>query len=201
MHVKTGSRFCVEAKARDPVSQARQMAAVEGADGPNFGIINKLHKALGKHAEHPRVVFIELALPVAPREDTIEGIIKAITAEIRAKEAKLSVRGQPALPAYLFITNHPFHQRIDGLATGPAVLALGFKITDFGHGFTFRRFSEYVAAQERHGPMVELMKSVAEHQEIPSTFNGEIPAFAFSDDGDPPPLQIGSTYLIPDADS
>ena len=197
-HMTSGQRFSVEAKARDPESQAKRLAAIESSPNPNFGLVNKLYSALGKHADHPRVVFIELSLPVELRAENRDSIVRIITEEIRSKESTLQIDGQPAPPAYLFVTNHPFHHRLDSLAGAPAVLALGFNMPGFGYDFTFRRFHEYVAAREQHGPMIDLMKSIATHREIPSTFDGEMPEFAFSDPVDHPRLEIGKTYLVPD---
>jgi len=46
--------------------------------------------------------------------------------------------------------------------------------------------------------MFELMSSIRTHYDIPSTFDGEIPEFAFGDAA--PRLRIGHKYLVPDAD-
>ena len=77
------------------------------------------------------------------------------------------------------------------------MIADGFKIDDFGPDAAFVDFKEMLDARDRHKEMFALMRSLRTHDEIPSTFEGEIPELVFGDDKHPR-LQIGHWYLVPD---
>lgn len=198
-HKTTGKKFSVEAKARDAESQAERLAAIGKDPQVNFGIGNKLYRALKKRADYPRVIFIELSLPLDLDAQNIDVIAGIIESEVRPKEVSLNIRGEPAPPAYLFITNHPFHHRPDELATGWALIPMGFKIPNFGYGFSFNDFRDYVASREEHAAMYQLIKSISDHREIPSTFDGSMPELSFAKTT-MPRLEIGRTYQFHDAE-
>lgn len=73
----------------------------------------------------------------------------------------------------------------------------GFQISDFKSGVQ-ASLREVINAREKHIEMHELMKSIKDHSEIPSTFDGEIPEFAF--DRDAQRILIGERYMVPDVD-
>lgn len=196
-HRQSGKRFSVEAKARDAESQAKRMETFGTSDRLNFGLGGRLHSALRKRADHPRIVFIELSLPLSITPENKDTMIETITAEVAEKEITLTIAGAPAPPAYLFVTNHPFHHRLDELVGGPEMVVLGFKIPNFGYGFSFSDFRDYVTSCEEHAPVLELAESIRSHHEIPSTFDGEMPELVFSRQKDAPRLEIGRTYLVP----
>ena len=169
-HRQSRKRFSVEAKARDAESQAKRMEGFATSQRPNFGLGGKLYSALRKRADHSRIVFIELSLPLSITPENKDTVIETITAEVAEKEKTLTIAGAPAPPA---VTNHPFHHRLDTLAGGPEMVVLGFKIPNFGYGFSFSDFRDYVASCEEHAPVLDLAKSIRSHHEIPSTFDGE----------------------------
>lgn len=199
-HRQSGKRFSVEAKARDAESQTKRMEGFATSERPNFGLGGKLYSALRKRADHSRIVFIELSLPLSITPENKDTMVETITAEVTEKERTLTIAGAPAPPAYLFVTNHPFHHRLDMLAGGPEMVVLGFKIPNFGYGFSFSDFRDYVASCEEHAPVLDLAKSIHSHHEIPSTFDGEMPELAFSRHKDAPRLEVGRTYLVPTDD-
>lgn len=61
LYPRTGKRFSVEVKARERAAGAS--AAEDVDDVKRLRVANKLNKALGKKAEHTRVVMIEINLP------------------------------------------------------------------------------------------------------------------------------------------
>jgi hypothetical protein len=73
---------------------------------------------------------------------------------------------------------------------------VGFQIPDFKSGVQASR--EVIDAREKHIEMHELMKSIKDHSEIPSTFDGEIPEYAFNPDAHG--ILIGERYMVPDED-
>jgi hypothetical protein len=107
----------------------------------------------------------------------------------------MTITGTPAPAAYLFVTNHPYQYNLETTSSRPAVLAEGFKIPDFKIDSRFRSIRDVLKAREKHYEMFQLMDSIRTHYEIPSTFEGEIPEFAFG--RTPQRLQIGHKYSVP----
>lgn len=163
-----------------------------------LGIGNKLYKALIKESDLPRVIFIDVNVPDVVMSDEPEGWVRAALDQLREKEKRLTIKGEPAPSAYVFITNHPYHHNLAGLDTGYAVVADSFKIPDFGADARFTKFKDLLASRERHKEMIDLCNSLGTHYEIPSTFDGEMPELAFGDGKDVSRLKIGSWYQIPD---
>jgi hypothetical protein len=177
---QTGKKYSVEAKARLPNKES-------------VGISNQLYKALRKKANHARIVFID--------HNTLnfEENIPAITQEIKQKELDLEIDGVPAPSCYLFITNHPFEYDLEGICENRSGFARGFKILDFNFDFNFSNIRDILKAREKHADVVNLIKSMIDHVEIPVTFDGEQPEFAFAGGNAPPRLIIGKKYIVPNS--
>jgi len=75
-------------------------------------------------------------------------------------------------------------------------MAEGYKIPDFKLDAEFNNLRDALRTRERHQEMFQLMRSVQEYQEIPTTFDGEIPEFAYGETSSR--LLIGKKYLVPD---
>jgi len=178
----TGRKFSVEAKARQP-----------GKATANVG--NQLYAALQKRTPEARVVFIDVNVPDAASDRERVAWLEEALASIRAKEATMTIDGQPAPGAYVFLTNHPYQYSLESTEYRRVVVSEGFKIPDYKIESTFRSIRDALVARDKHHEMFHLMKSIRNHYEIPSTFDGEIPEFAF--DRATPRLRIGNKYLVP----
>jgi len=75
-------------------------------------------------------------------------------------------------------------------------MAEGFQIPDFKGDTAFRSLREAIEARERHIEMHDLMQSILDHADIPATFDGEIPEFAFGNASNR--LLIGRRYQVED---
>ncbi|MDR4501161.1 MAG: hypothetical protein MRJ96_06895 [Nitrospirales bacterium] len=182
----TGTKYSVEAKSREP----HKTSAV---------ITNQLYNALRKTANHQRVVFIDVNVPETADEIQSLTWLQEAVLSMREKETDLTINGQPAPEAYVFVTNHPCRYALERPAPRQVVLGEGFKIPDFKHDFTSLSIREALHVRDKHHPMFKVIDSVKDHSDIPSTFDGEIPEFAF---GEPnvPRLKIGEKYLVPRED-
>lgn len=178
----TGNKYSIEAKSRTPNKETTD-------------IVNQLHAALKKNAAFKRVVFIDMNVPLQfERSEEIEWMSGALRS-LRNKEGMLTIKGNPAPEAYVFVTNYPYHLHLDTICSSRAILAEGFKISDFKMGVAFPSIRDALNAREKHKDMYQLMASLKNHDEIPSTFDGEIPEFAF--DETIPRLKIGNYYTVP----
>lgn len=176
---ETGEKYSIEAKARQPFKK-------------DVGIGNQLYEALKKEARYKRVIFIDANIP-----DMVESLQK-ITDELKEKESTLTVNGQPAPLAYIFITNHSYAYDLTGCRFERGGFAHGFKIEDFSVDAKFYNIREALEVRKKHKDMESLITSMKEHGEIPVTFDGEIPEFSFNDEAKKNRLLIGNRYLIPD---
>jgi len=182
----SGRSFSVEAKHR---TWGRGQDPTTGR--PRIG--RKLDDALQKHANHPRVVFIDVNVPDdAKNEGMPRFMMRALE---QARHFERSPRGRNLPPAYLFITNRPYHHDLGGTGHRRCFIAEGFHIADFKGDATFATLRAAVDARDAHIDMHRLAESLAKHNEIPATFDGESPELAFG--RNPDRLIIGRRYLVP----
>jgi hypothetical protein len=193
----TGKKFSVEVKTRER-SMASAGTGEDIDDIKRLRVANKLNKALGKNAEHARVVMIEVNVPELVT--TSAGWPESAMRQIRENEKSDFPDGGKKPSAYVFVTNHPFHSNLGIADTGMQVLATGFHMADFGLDAGHTSYKAVLESRERHVEMFALMNSMRTHYEIPSTFDGEIPELAFGSDEQLPRLQFGRWYLVPLAD-
>ncbi|MES2364720.1 MAG: SEC-C metal-binding domain-containing protein [Pseudomonadota bacterium] len=179
---KTGRKFSVEAKHR--AGARRRMGHL-------------LTGALAKHAAHSRIVFIDINIPDDGSE--VDGPVNMNSAirRLRGFEGKL-INGQPLPPAYLIVTNSPWQHHLDTTSFRSCIDIDGFQIPDFKANVPVSTLRAAIQAREDHIEIHELIQSIKDHSDIPSTFDGEIPEFAFNEGI--PRLLIGQHYLVQDED-
>lgn len=159
---RDGESFSVEAKARQPLKS-------------NFDIGNQLYKALRVQAACRRVIFIDMNVGANVDYDDFKE--KALSA-IRGRENSLTIDGNPAPPAHIFVTNHPYHLALEETEIPRVCLTAGFKIDDFGHDSQFPSYTEAHKARRKYSALHDVQKAIASYS-IPMTFDGEVPEFAF----------------------
>ena len=177
---KSGEKYSVEAKARQPYKSG-------------LAVGNQLYNALKKVAKHRRVIFIDVNV------ENLLGGIQDVIKELKEKESTLTIDKRPSSSAYVFITNHAFVYDLEGCSFERMGYAYGYKIPDFNVDTKFSNLREALAARDKHRDMETLIQSIRDHSEIPVTFDGEIPEFAFSKEAKEKRLLIGNRYVIPDS--
>jgi hypothetical protein len=182
---KTGKRFSVEAKRRQP-----------GKTSLDVG--NQLYEALRKDAQHTRLIFIEVNVPDDSDDQRTVEVLGGALKSLRTREPKLTINGQPAPPAYVIVTNNPYHYSQNTPCKHYALVE-GFKMPYFKFGDQYSDIRAALKLREKHQAVTALMKSMGEHSFPPSTFDGDIPDLAFSEDKSQGRLLIGSNYLLPTA--
>lgn len=190
---QTGKNFSVEVKARNP-SDGRH----DNVHHPN--IWHKVKQALRKSAEHERVVFVEVNIPDVVGGDFAGTWAESALDKLAEAESYSKGEGGPYPPAYVIITNHAYHNNLESSDVGLQAIATGYRIPKFGPRATVSRFKYYLEYLDRHKEMLALFDSLKTHSQIPATFDGEIPEFAFGPDEDYPRLKIGHEYIVPNAD-
>ena len=179
---KTGRKFSVEAKHRA---------------GSAFRLGRQLNRALAKKANHTRLVFIDINVPDDTTDTEVPGYMQRALADLRKFEGRI-INGKPLPDAYLVITNSPWHHHLDTSNFRCVAMAEGFQIQDFKVDSTFPTLRAAIESRDHHIEMHDVIQSMKDHGEIPSTFDGEIPEFAFGN-GEAR-LLIGQRYLVTDPD-
>jgi hypothetical protein len=179
---RSGRSFSVEAKHRA---------------GNSYHPGRQFTRAMAKRALHQRIVFIDVNVPDDTADADVPRHLRVALAEIRALEGNV-VDGQPLPEAYVVVTNTPWHHHLESQLFRCSAMADGFRIADFKHDTPFFSLRAAIEARERHIEMHELMRSMKDHADIPSTFDGEISEFAFGRSA--PMLLIGQRYLVNDPD-
>ena len=123
--------------------------------------------------------------------------LEKVFKDLESAEKSITIGGTPAPSAYVFITNHSDYYNLDSTKFPSVIVAEGFKIPDFGVNAKFSSIRSAFKAKEPHADLFQLIDSMREHNEIPSTFDGEIPALHFNKISSVPRLKIGNKYLIP----
>ncbi len=190
----TGMRYSVEAKTRSAAGVLGKREGKATVEDPN--VRNQLHKALLKEAKHTRIIFIDVNVPDTETKSEENLFLVDAIRTVHAAESTLTIHGEPAPPAYVILTNHPYDYSRNETKFRTSVLVDAFKITDF----VFREpqpLKTHIEAREKHIDMYSLLQAMKDINEIPSTFDGENPEFAFGNK-DYPRLIIGNKYLVPD---
>jgi hypothetical protein len=188
---QTDRRFSVEVKTRSGPDNGGDLRS-------RLKLKNKLSQALKKKLPWTRVVFIDLNMPeiIADADDPS---VSELLALIEEAEQTLKINGGPAPPAYLFLTNQPFHYNLSAMEGAALIGALGFRLDRFQpRSATFR---EIILGREQHPEMYRLIDSMKIHGEPPATFDGEHPEFAFDPQAGHARWLVGNEYLVPGPDS
>jgi len=173
-------KYSVEAKARN-------------ANKKNISIGNQLYKALKKDVKNnKRVIFIEMNIP------DLNNKIPEIVEELKRKESSLTIDGKPAPSAYLFITNHSYIYNLEDTNFERMGFIYGFKIDDFYNIYETATLRDAINSREKHKDIEHLIGCLKDYNNIPATFDGEIPLFVLDDKARENRLLIGDKYIVPD---
>jgi hypothetical protein len=155
---------------------------------------SQLRSALKKDASYDRLVFIEMNIADSMTGDGADALISNIVQVLNSRE-RLTVDGGPTPPAYVIVTNNPYSYYPDS-AIDRWAGAHGYKIPDLKIRTQFQNLREMINARDKHREIFDLMESVRNHAAIPSTFDGQIPEFAFGNASSR--LIIGNEYPFSD---
>ena len=148
--------------------------------------------ALSKQANHTRVVFMDINTPDDGRGDVRPLFLTTVRDRLRAWEGT-AFNGQPRPAAYVLMTNAPWEYDLDGPAGRSTCLAEGFQIPDFKEDAMFPTLRAAINARKAHQEIRELVQSIADHSEIPSTFGGELDVYSHDDAPVPPRTSVRIT--------
>lgn len=182
-------KYTVEAKA---IRREGALGAIKNTTQTALrkSIRNQLYDALKKPSKYPRIILIDVNLPVMHSDQNFRWMEEAVDAVRNAED--LTIAGNSSEPAYVVLTNFPHHYHPTECNVGTSALMAGYKIEDFGHGKRFAGFREAYLAKQKHIDIHNLIQSLKTHRHIPSTFDGSLPSRTFH--GKSNRLIIGETY-------
>jgi hypothetical protein len=177
-HRQTGKSFSVEAKRKEQ---------------PRLRVGHLFNSALQKRANHQRIIFIDTNEQDDARDETRPHFFDVCLKRLRSFEYQ-PLKGVPRPPAYVFLTNAPWDLSVEAIAPRMSVLSFGFQIPDFFGTKAFPSLRHAIDAREANIEMHSLLQSLQDHSGIPSTFDGEIPEYAF--DVQSQRIVIGNRYMV-----
>lgn len=175
-HPGTKQKFSVEAKARL-------------LDREKRSITRHLHNALQKAASSRRIIWLAINSKATGLNQGREVLNQALS-ELRRKE--MDSKGTDAEPAYVIVSNKPHFLLPDATDGVSSVVADGFKIDDFKFDQKFFSVRQARLCKEKHIEIYDLLGSMLRHKDIPITFDGSNPYFAF--EPGPARLIVGQKY-------
>jgi hypothetical protein len=177
---ETSRSFWVECKMRQPGTSSSSL-------GKFAGLVSD---ALRKATDLERMVFVELNTPIKPGIDQRSwGWRDYAVGRLRILEGNPSAASLPR--ALVFVTNYPEQYYLDELIPDAGCAIEGFKMDThrLGQAMTIE---QAVRIRDANIEIEALIRSMGEHTEIPSTFDGSIPGL----DNDLPRLIIGNNYEL-----
>jgi hypothetical protein len=192
----TGKTFSVEVKTRH-WGGAYPNNDAAGRREIIKHVSRQVRNALEKQADHDRIVFVEMAMPDRGTQKVEPWWLGAAEDGVRDAERLLAERGIAAPPAIVVVVNHPHHAQLDATDSVVGMVLTGSGGSEF-KGKTQGTLHEAVEFRRRNEDFLAFWKSVQEHRNIPTTFDGSNPHLAFGEH--PPSFRIGSRYEVPGAD-
>ena len=192
------SRHC-EFVATAPRSGRRYSVEAKRRSGKKLRIGKRLVDALGKKADHERIVFIELNTPERVVVEKVPAFMRAAVRHGREAE-KIVIDGQPLPPAHVIYTNIPHAHFLEehGLATAAVYDTFRFPEDDYRFEQPFRSIRDAYKANQKHRDIFDLLRSMQSHGDIPITFDGQAPELAFAEQKAEERLVIGQKYSFTD---
>lgn len=164
------------------------MAKSQKGFGKFVGLVSD---ALQKKTDIERLVFVDINTTAKPRvAGSYYNWRTAAVHALRLFEGSKDASGLPN--ALVFITNFPDHHHLDEVVADAGAILEGFKIDEYrtGQATTVR---QKIEQRERHPEVEAFFASMAEHNEVPSTFDGDIPGL-----NEKQRLLIGQRYEMDD---
>jgi hypothetical protein len=180
-NAESGATYSVEAKRRE---------------GVRMKINRQMYRALSKHSDHPRIVFIDTNDGRPELGRNVSNPVVLVEAEGQLDRYERDPIGKTLPRAYVIATFEPEEHHLDAVDLPHGMLLWGFQFDDLRPGP--KTLLQQVEIRRRHAPIFALIESMQKHRQIPATFDGEAAAFL----GTPPEarLQIGKRVEVPAPD-
>ena len=108
IHKTTGKKYTIEAKSRHRPGLLGRPGKPQKPEHIRLRVGRLLRSALAKEAAEERIVFIDMNMPPEDVGPFATSWFKPLMEEV-IKVEKDSINGKEAPPAYLIMTNHPYH--------------------------------------------------------------------------------------------
>jgi SEC-C motif len=161
IHRLTGCAYSVEAKSRHRPGFLGQAGTPKPFNEIEADINGLLVPALRKKAKHPRIVFIDINVPPSEAPTPQSDWLQKIAYQVNRLEQ--SPHGKDLPPAFIFLTNFPYHfVEKDQALRGAAVAFTGFNMIDFRPNGT-----DPTSVISKYPAIFALHTSVLKHTRVP----------------------------------
>jgi hypothetical protein len=159
-NTESGAVYSVEAKRRE---------------GVRMKINRQMYRALSKHSDHPRIVFIDTNDGRLEQGRNRPNPVALVEAEGLLDRYERDPIGKTLPQAYVIATFEPEEHHLDDVDLPYAMLLWGFHFDDLRPGP--KTLLQQVEMRRRHAPIFALLESMQKHRQIPATFDGEADAY------------------------
>ncbi|WP_207911199.1 hypothetical protein [Roseateles saccharophilus] len=180
-NAQSGATFAVEAKRRE---------------GARMKINRQMYRALSKHSEHPRIVFIDTNDCRLELGRNRAAPVALVEAEGQLDRYERDPIGKTLPQAYVIATFEPAEHHLDAVDLPSGMLLWGFHFDDLRPGL--KTLLQQVEMRRRHSPIFALLESMEKHQHVPVTFDGEADAYLGS--ASKTRLKVGQRLEVPGPD-
>lgn len=180
-HIASGAIYSVEAKRRE---------------GERLKINRQMYRALKKHSDHPRIIFIDVNDRRLGAGRGNPNPIPLVEAEIQLQRYERDPTGKALPEAYVIVTYEPEEHHLDAIDLTHGMLFWGFHQEDLHPGA--KTLLQQVETRRRHAPVFALLESMQKHRRIPASFDGE--ADAYMAQSSRRPLNVGERVGVTGAD-
>lgn len=190
---KSQRRYAVEAKCKDAWRCTPDPAATDFKGELRQWIRDKIYRASKKKLKDAVYCF-ELSIPNELDVDQWKAV-QATVKEALAEAEGITVKGVPALPAYVIVTNHGHLVNDDAKGLTTVAMLHGFRLENLVDGVELP-LETAMEWHDAHRDIHWVLKCMEEIQRIPATFDGTPAEFAWAEHEGRRVLRIGQALEI-----
>ncbi|MEB3043111.1 hypothetical protein [Rhizobium mulingense] len=191
-----GQRYSVEAKRKRSWKSSFDLDSDAFAGELRSWLRGRVHEASKKQLANP-VYWFELGIGEKLSEEDAKRLQSLVGSALEDAET-ITVKGSPAQPAYIVVTNNPDFANDEVTAITQFALLQGFRMEDFRGGLL--DLETAMERHDKHRPIRSVLECLIEVQQVPMSFDG-VPDELLDESGAPlAVVKIGDRIAYPRGD-
>jgi hypothetical protein len=175
--LRSGKRYAVEAKCKSRWKTDISVTSKAFQDELRQWLRDQVYRASGKGLQNAVYCF-ELAIPL-PLDEAAWRVIHQLVKDALLEAEEITVKGHPAVPAYVLVTNNTHIANDDASGFSMVAMLEGFRLETFRNGAQVPIDTAFEWRDE-HRDITWVVDCLAEIERVPSTFDGTPPEFVIA---------------------